>query len=499
MMGVPRGHNMREAGFSPTRIGAYNASLSPGGAFHMFPRRVVGLLCGAACVSALGSAQAAPFSLHDALALPDWLELSVESRFRYETLDDQFRANGQGGDQVFVMRTLALLEAGSDTARVGLEMIDARAALHDAGTPLDTTQVDSAELLQAYALYRTPRTFGFGASSEFRLGRQTLDFGSRRLISRNRFRNTINAFTGLDWKLGAKSGWRTDVFIGTPVVRLPFDRPALAADDAVFDEEDFGTVVWLLGGTSAPIAGARAAGARLEAYVIGIDESDQHFATRNRRLVTPGLRLFKDPAPAQFDYQFEVVMQTGTSRADENPATLTDLDHFAHYENLQLGYTMAAAWSPRVSAMFDYASGDEDPRDRDNGRFDPLFGARRFDYGPTGIWGAFQRSNMYSPGARLNLAPRPDVRAMVGYRAFWLASDTDQWVPHRVRDTTGSSGSFVGNQFEVNASWAVVPTNVTLEAGGAYLFGGEFPSQAPNAGRDGEDSSYLYAQLTLAF
>jgi hypothetical protein len=465
----------------------------------MFSRRIASLLCGVACASVLGLAEAAPYSLQAALDLPAWLKLSVESRFRYETLDNQFRANGQGGDQVFVMRTLALLEAGTDTARVGLEMIDARALLDDAGTPLDNTQVDSAELLQAYALYRAPRTFGFNANSEFRLGRQTLDFGSRRLISRNRFRNTINAFTGLDWKLGAQGGWSTEAFIGTPVVRLPLLRPALAADEAAFDEEDFGTVLWLLGGASAPFAGGPAAGARLEAYVIGLDESDQHFATRNRRLVTPGLRLFKDPAPARVDYQLEVVLQSGTSRAEENPANITDLDHFAHYENLQLGYTLTAAWSPRVSAMFDYASGDEDPRDRDNGRFDTLFGARRFDYGPTGIWGAFQRSNMYSPGARLNLAPRPDLRVMAGYRAFWLASDTDQWVPNRVRDVTGNAGSFVGNQFELSATWAVVPTNVTLETGGACLLGGEFPSNAPNAGRDGEDSSYLYAQLTLAF
>ena len=456
-------------------------------------------LCGALCVLAPGGAAAAPFSLHDALDLPAWVKLAVESRFRYETLDNQFRANGQGGDQAFVMRTLALLEAGSDTARVGLEMIDARAVLDDAGTPLDTTQVDAAELLQAYALYRAPRTFGLDVNSELRLGRQTVDFGSRRLVSRNRFRNTINAFTGLDWKLGASRGWTSEAFIGVPVVRLPADRPALAADEAVFDEEDFGTVLWLLGGASAPRAGGPMAGARLEAYVIGLDESDQHVATRNRRLVTPGLRLFKDPAPAGFDYQLEVMLQTGTSRADENPATLTDLDHFAHYENLQLGYTLRTAWSPRVSAMFDYASGDEDPRDRDNGRFDPLFGARRFDYGPTGLWGAFQRSNMYSPGTRLNFAPRSDLRVMAGYRAFWLASDTDQWVPNRVRDVSGNAGSFVGNQLEFSATWAVVPANVTLEAGGACLLGGEFPSAAPNAGRDGEYSSYLYAQLTLAF
>lgn len=490
---------MREAGFSLTRVGAYHASLSPGGTLRMFPRRIAGLLCGAACVSALGGAEAAPFSLHDALALPDWLELSVESRFRYETLDEQFRANGRGGDQAFVTRTLALLEAGSDTARIGLEMIDARAMLDDAGSPTDTTHVGSADLLQAYLLLKNPQIALLEADSELKLGRQTVDYGSRRLVSRNRFRNTINAFTGIDWKLNAQAGWATEVFVGMPVSRLPLDRDSLLDDETTFDEEDTGTAVWLLGGTSAPFAGGPMAGARLEAYVVGIAESDQRFATRNRKLLTPGLRLFREPTPAGLDFQLEAIVQTGTSRADDNPATTVDLDHFAHYENLQVGYTMKAAWSPRISAMFDYASGDRDPRDRDMDRFDTLFGARRFDYGPTGIWGAFQRSNMYSPGARLNLAPRPDVRAMAGYRAFWLASDTDQWVPQRVRDTTGSSGSFVGNQFEVNASWAVVPTNVTLEAGGAYLFGGEFPSQAPNAGRDGEDSSYLYAQLTLAF
>jgi hypothetical protein len=64
----------------------------------MFSRRIASLLCGVACTSLLGVAEAAPYSLQAALDLPAWLKLSVESRFRYETLDNQFRANGQGGD-----------------------------------------------------------------------------------------------------------------------------------------------------------------------------------------------------------------------------------------------------------------------------------------------------------------------------------------------------------------------------------------------------------------
>lgn len=149
--------------------------------------------------SLLSAEQAAPMAwrVHDALGLPPWLQLSFEHRTRYESVDNQFRALGTGGDQVIAFRTLALLEATFASWRVGGEFMDSRLALDDSGTPIDTTQVDEAELLQAYAAWNTKNLLGSYLSAEFKGGRQTIDLGSRRLVARNSFRNTINSFTGL--------------------------------------------------------------------------------------------------------------------------------------------------------------------------------------------------------------------------------------------------------------------------------------------------------------
>ncbi len=109
--------------------------------------------------------------------LPAWLQLSFEHRTRYETLDEQFRAGGSGGDQVVVLRSLALMEAAFPEWRLGGEFIDSRLSLADAGTPVDTTQVDTAELLQAYAAWTPKHFLASAASADIRFGRQTMDVG----------------------------------------------------------------------------------------------------------------------------------------------------------------------------------------------------------------------------------------------------------------------------------------------------------------------------------
>jgi hypothetical protein len=67
------------------------------------------------------------------------------------------------------------------------------------------------------------------------------------------------------------------------------------------------------------------------------------------------------------------------------------------------GYTFNTAWLPRVSFQYDQASGDS-ANPATFTRFDTLFGARRWEFGPTSLYGAVQRSNLISPGVRLHVA-----------------------------------------------------------------------------------------------
>jgi hypothetical protein len=146
---------------------------------------------------------------------------------------------------------------------------------------------------------------------------------------------------------------------------------------------------------------------------------------------------------------------------------------------------------------YDYASGDRDPNDGSNERFDTLFGARRFEYGPTSLYGAFMRANLNTPALRLELVPAARWDAFVDYRAVWLASDRDEWAGTGVRDPSGDSGSFVGQQVELRVRWRPLPRNLLLEAGYAHLFAGEFIDEAPNS--NGGETNYVYSQVLLEF
>ncbi|MGY6276169.1 alginate export family protein [Methylomonas sp. MgM2] len=430
------------------------------------------------------------WNLHDAINLPKWLDLSIEQRTRYETMDGQFIKGRTGGNQQIPLQTDVFLQAHLGKFRFGTEFLDARAA--DESDYVNNTQVDTADFIQGYLAWADQNVFYSGLGAEVIAGRQTLNLGSRRLVARNVFRNTINSFTGVRLRLVDYEKWQFNGFVTMPVLRLPAEPEKILDGVHEWDEED--THTWFSGGILE--INDLYKGVNSEVYLYYLNEGDTlDRPTRNRRYFTPGMRFFLKPKVSQYDFQLETIGQLGTIQASNT--NTTELDQEAWYVHLDVGYTFDVPWKPRLALEYDYASGDENPNDDKNQRFDTLYGARRFEFGPTGIYGAFARSNINTPGLAVKFAPRSDLTFNANYRAFWLAADKDAWVTANLRDPTGNTADHIGEQLEMSARWNF-NSSLNFETGWAHLFKGAFAKEAPGAPPP-EDVDYFYVESMLRF
>lgn len=126
--------------------------------------------------------------------------------------------------------------------RLGAEFIDSRITLEGSNTPVNTTLVNQTDLAQAYLAWLSDDLLGNGLSLSLKAGRQTMDIGSRRLVARNRFRNTLNNFTGIDTIISRPNHWQWRNFVVLPVSCLPNDQASLRAGRTEFDQESFSRV-----------------------------------------------------------------------------------------------------------------------------------------------------------------------------------------------------------------------------------------------------------------
>jgi hypothetical protein len=436
-----------------------------------------------------------PWRLTTAFGLPSWLDISGEQRTRYESLDGQFRKGLNGSDQGLFFRTRVKVTAKKDNLEGTLEVLDARQELSDSGSSISTSEVNALEAIQAYGALHFTDVFAGGDKLMVQAGRITMDVGSRRLICRSNFSNAPQTFTGANSVWTDESGSTLQAFAVLPVTRLPSDKQSLLSNNVALDHEDFDIVLAGVHGKWAKAVGS----ADLEGYIYGLQEDDDdENATKNRELGTTGVRLYSKPLGGKFDYDVEPMLQFGHSRASTGASDTRDLDHLAYAVRLVGGYTFEGTEKFRVALEADYASGDHSPIDGKNQRFDPLYGDRRGDFGPTGIYGPFNRSNLIAVGPRFSFKPTERTDVVVADKFYWLADSSDTWPVANVQDATGGSGSYLGSQPEIILGWDAIPGNLRLEAGAAYLFAGDFMKDAPQSPKEG-DASYVYFMTTVTF
>jgi hypothetical protein len=366
------------------------------------------------------------------------------------------------------------------------EIADARGELNDEDS-LTSGVVNTLEPLQTYVAWRFAGIPPAAGESSVRVGRMGIDVGKRRLLARSNFRHAVASFTGADWEWRGADGMRARAFYLVPMRILPATRDEMLDNDQELDRGARDAALWgAYTSRRRPIAHSSAT------CSISMPRTTGEALALDLRTYT--LRVFRPVARGGWNYEVEGGTQRGVSAGAAGVA----LDHEAYYAHAEIGYSFDVPWTPNLLLQYDRASGDADPTDTRNERFNPLFGERRFDFGPTSIYGSFQRSNIESVGVRLIYNPAPRWRAMAAYRDFRLASARDAWVGSGWRDATGAAGRALGQQVEASFTFAAIPNRLSVETGFALVDSGRFPEQTAGAAFLGSPH-YFYAAVTTTF
>ena len=431
-------------------------------------------------------------TLQAAIGNPSDFRLSGAVRLRHETLDGQSRAGFPADDEQLALRTTIAAEYHHKLLRIGAELYDSRAWLAPPGSVISANDVNALELVQAYVGADLGASLGAGSDTRIKAGRMTLNLGSTRLVSSDDYRNATNGYTGLRADVKTHGGVTATLIFVLPQVRLPDDQAGVRSNKAVFDRESLDLQLW--GGLVDKPRAIAGATAELSYFHLNEDSTAVR-PNRLRRLDTYGARLFRNPAPGHWDFDLEGILQTGSIAASLaiGAARLRVAASFVH---ATVGYSFGGAAKARFSAFYDCASGDGPGGNY--GRFDTLFGGRRGDFAPSGIYAAIGRANLNSPGVKAEIAPGKWLDAFINYRALWLAETTDAFSTTGVRDATGRSGRFAGHQIDTRLRYWLVPGLLRGEVDAVWLAKGRFLTTAPNAPRTG-DTHYLATALTATF
>ncbi len=399
-----------------------------------------------------------------------WLDIGLDTRFRYEYRDDDARRPGPGRDEPLLFRTRAYLGIRDvlDPLRLSIELQDSRR--YNSQYTADNRDVNEFDLIQLQAELYFKDALGHDPLGNprplsLRAGRMNFEFLDRRLLGNNQWRNTANSFQGFRAALGQdKNDWQLDLLAVQPLRRLKyeFDEPA--------------TRQWLYAaighwrGWSDIIT--------LEPYYLCLNQA-AGAGVPERQIHSPALRGYGLIGATGFDYDFDIVGQFGRSGAEK---------HRAFGFHTEIGRTFQHSWMPRLSALYTYASGDKDPNDHENNRFERFFGfSRPLSANDFMVW-----ENLHAAKSRVEFQPHARVRMDAAYMFCWLASSTDRWPQTGLRDRSGASGSFIGREFDLRAR---VTVNKHLETtlGYAHFTPGEF---SRNLGR-GADADFFYLEFTV--
>ncbi len=419
-------------------------------------------------------------------------------RTRFDALDNQYRNTGPESDSMLSTRLLMFGEFDTGPIRLGFELADSRGYPRQPNSTIGTGEINAMELVQLHATAELGEALGGGSDTELTVGRMVMDVGSRRLIGRPQFRNTVNGLTGVRLDRRDASGNQLLLLWAMPQIRLPREQSRIRDNAVVWDRETTDQQIMV-----ASHAWALPHNGVVQLYAYGLIERDAPgFASSDRRLFTPGIRWFQPPRPGAFDHDIEAVAQMGTV-STSSAATARRVDQRGWFIHATAGYTIAGAVNLRPAVVIDAASGDRfNAAGNDTGatvtRFDTLIGARRWEWGPSSLYGPLNRNNIISPSLRLEANTGPWFDAFIAWRSLWLQSAQDQFAVTGLRNPAGALGRHAGNQFEVRVRYWPIRGRMKFDVGAVLLDKGRFLREAAGV-RSRADTNYGYWDTTVFF
>ncbi len=398
-----------------------------------------------------------------------WLDVGLEWRTRYEHRHNDIRYVEGGNNDPIFLRSRAWLGIRDilDPFRFAVEFQDSR-VVNNRHVTTDQER-NEYDLINAYGELYFKNGLGVDDRNQnrpvrFRVGRFAYETTDRRFIARNEWRNTTNSFEGFRLNLGREANdWELDLFGMQPVKRL----------QTKFDEAN--DHLWTFGAIGHWRKWSDIV--TFQAYYMGQKQTadPNGFTATNRldrEIHMPGFRAYGKVAN-WFDFDVSYNHQLGFSGP---------LRQNAQGYTVEVGRTFDYPWKPRIMGFYGYASGDRNPNDGEDNRFDRFFGFAR-------PWSADHYviyENLKAPKVRMELQPTSKLGFELTYAWYWLASSRDRMFdilggnisntvrdPGFNRDRTGQSGDFGGHAFEGRIRYQV-NSRISTVLGYTHFTAGEF-------------------------
>jgi hypothetical protein len=207
-----------------------------------------------------------------------------------------------------------------------------------------------------------------------------------------------------------------------------------------------------------------------------------------------GIRLYGWIGTSGFNYDLTGMYQFGTDNKQTQDA---------YSYTSEVGYTVKSCnWKPRFSLFLGYASGDKDPNDKINNRFERYYGFAR----PWSSDDYVIMENIITPKFKIEFQAKifdMNFKFDGGYSFYWLASKTDRFNNllagnSNNRDSKGLSGDALGHGLDFRTRFNPV-SFIAANIGYTHYTNGEFVKNRQFAKNNvsAESTDFVYLELTL--